>query len=265
MNPDGPIDQKTLDLFRKLIHEETGISITKSKDYLLVNKLNRLLRTSPHETLEDLHQAIRNGDTAEWENLIVTITTNHTFFFREKSHLKILRNDILVRKIASPTIWVAASSTGEEVYSIIIELLEAGLTTFKIVASDINKDVLLKMKKGVYPVQRFHDVPPDLVAKYFKPVPGSNGGLYQVKEILKSFFVAKQLNLIEPLRFEAQFDYIFCRNVLIYFNLATQKQVVSHLLANLKDFGYLFVGHSESLMNISDEVESVFTSVYNKK
>ncbi len=258
-------DQKTLDLFRTLIHSETGIAITREKDYLLVNKLARMIRTSAYSNADELYHAIQGGDSEAWQNLVNGITTNHTFFFRERAHLNILKNDILLRKISSPLIWVAASSTGEEVYSIIIELLEAGISDFKIVASDISKEVLIKMKHGVYGMHRFQEVSAGILSKYFQPVQGDRAGTYRVKDALKRYFVAKQLNLIEPLRFESQFDYIFCRNVLIYFNTVTQKQVIANLLANLKDFGYLFVGHSESLMNVTDEVESVFTAVYNKK
>jgi chemotaxis protein methyltransferase CheR len=258
-------DQKTLDLFRTLIHRETGITITRQKDYLLISKLGRMIRNSAYSNAEDLYHAIQKGDLAEWQNLVSSITTNHTFFFRERTHLKILKGDIQLRKISCPLIWVAASSTGEEVISIIIELLEAGITNFKILASDISKDVLIRMKRGLYSAQRFEEVSPDIIGKYFQKVQVNREQQYRVRDSLKSYFVAKQLNLIEPLKFQDRFDYIFCRNVLIYFNLETQKRVVSNLLANLKDYGYLFVGHSETLMNISDEVETVFTSVYNKK
>ena len=256
---------QTLDLFRELIRKESGIFITPQKDYLLVNKLARLVKKSGVSSLENLYRQIQNGDHQALENLLNAMTTNHTFFFREKNHLSILRKDIQIKGLRRPLIWVAASSTGEEVYSIIIELLEGGVTDFLIVASDINREVLVKMKRGVYPVQRFGEVNEGLIQKYFTRDPEGKTGYYQVKDFLKSYVMAKQLNLLDRFRFEAPFDYIFCRNVLIYFDKPTQKRVIDNLLRNLSDLGYLFIGHSESLMNVTDRVESVFTSVYNKK
>jgi chemotaxis protein methyltransferase CheR len=199
------------------------------------------------------------------EDLIHYITTTHTFFFRENTHLKVLYNDILLREIKRPLIWCAASSTGEEVYSIIIELLEHGINDFLLVATDINSNVLKTCKRGVYSKERLKEVEPYILAKYFT-VDGDHGSEnYKVNDVLKRYFILKKINLIDDIEFQEKMDYIFCRNVLIYFDKETQKRVVDNLLRNLKDLGYLFVGHSETLMHITNRVESVFTSVYNKK
>jgi chemotaxis protein methyltransferase CheR len=132
------------------------------------------------------------------------------------------------------------------------------------VASDINSDVLHHCKKGVYSAERMRELTPALVTKYFLPVEG-HPGRFRVKSYLKKYFILKKLNLIEKIRFEAPFDYIFCRNVLIYFDQDTQKLVIENLIANLDRLGYLFVGHSESLLHLTDRLESVFSSVYNVK
>ena len=150
------------------------------------------------------------------------------------------------------------------VFQRIIELLEHGISDFFIVATDINKEVLLQCKRGVYPRERMKEMGDAIVNKYFTKVGGTQE-LYRVKPFLKEFFILKKLNLIDDLRFERQFDYIFCRNVLIYFDLETQRRVLDNLLANLKDLGYLFVGHSESLLHVTGKIEAVFSSVYNKK
>ncbi len=267
MTMDAPaqINGATLDKFRNLLQRQTGILITPKKDYLLASKIGKMLRASDHPTPEALYRDLQEGRPAQWENLVNVMTTNHTFFFRESNHLKILCQDILAKKLKHPLIWVAASSTGEEVYSIIIELLEGGVENFTVVASDIKKEVLLHMKRGVYHQRRFHEVAPQIHKKYFLDVHGSDGTHFRVKDHLKGYFVAKVLNLMDPLQFESPFDYVFCRNALIYFDKPTQKAVVSTLCRNLKDYGYLFVGHTESLMNVTDEVESVFSSVYSKK
>jgi chemotaxis protein methyltransferase CheR len=264
METEKKIDRNYLELFRDLIHKKLGIYISQEKDYLLESKLGRMLAKSEFENAAQLYYSLKDNDNNILEELIRYITTNHTFFFRENLHLKILRNDILMRKKSNPLIWVAAASTGEEVYSIIIELLENGINNFTIVASDINKHVLVSMKKGIYSIDRMKEIQPSLIRKYFDADP-DNMSLYRIKNLLKPNIIVKKLNLVEKIKFEKKFNYIFCRNVLIYFNRDTQIQVVNNLLDNLEDDGYLFVGHSESLMNICDNVESVFTSVYNKK
>ena len=258
------IDQNFIDLFRELIHDKLGIYISKEKDYLIQSKLSRLISKSDYKNINEFYYSLKKNNKESIEDLIKHITTTHTFFFRESMHLKILRNDILIKKIENPLIWCAATSTGEEVYSIIIELLENNINNFFIVASDINKDVLIHLKKGIYSKERIKNVSRDLFNKYFDKYTDGAFVRYKIKSYLKKYFIVKKINLIEDVLFEKKFDYIFCRNVLIYFNKKTQKEVIDNLLNNLSDFGYLFVGHSETLFSITNKVESVFSSVYNK-
>ncbi len=258
------VGRKYFDLIAELIHERLGIYISSDKHYLLEHKVGRLLLKGDYSGIEEFYEKLRGNRGEAMEDLVRYITTTHTFFFRENKHLLILRNDILLRRIVRPLIWVAACATGEEVYSIIIELLENGITDFFIVATDINRDVLVACKRGVYSLDRMKELPAALVGKYFTKVAGTPNH-YRVKDALRKYFIVKKINLIDDVRFEENFDYIFCRNVLIYFNLDTQRRVLDVLTSNLKDLGYLFVGHSESLFNITNKLESVFASVYNKK
>lgn len=259
------INENYLNLFRELIQKRMGIYISEQKDYLLKSKLIRLLKKSDYKNIHEFYSSVKENDNESIENLIKHITTNHTFFFRERIHLKILRNDILLRKIEKPLIWVAASSTGEEVYSIIIELSEYNIRDFLIIASDINKDVLMQIKKGEYSKEKFVHTPPEIIKKYFIKMKGERSEKYKIKDECKENIIVKQINLVDDIKFEREFNYIFCRNVLIYFDRDTQIKVVNTLLDNLDKTGYLFVGHSESLLNISNKIESVFSSVYNKK
>lgn len=268
MEKEITINDNFLNLLRDLINEKLGIYISEKKNYLLESKINKLLKHSNYKSVAEFYFQLKNGDKQSLERLIYYITTNHTFFYRENTHLRILKNDILIKKLPEVYIWCAASSTGEEVYSIIIELLEQKITNFLIIATDINKDVLFHMKKGRYNFQRMKYMPPELIKKYFiqdKEKPD----FYFVKEYLKKFYITKIINLVDNVKFEKKFDYIFCRNVLIYFDKSTQIQVVKNLFNNLDNNGYLFVGHSESLMNICNkdhnEIETVFSSVYSKK
>jgi chemotaxis protein methyltransferase CheR len=259
------INQNYLNLFRELIYNRLGIYISIEKDYLLDNKLEKLIKNGGYRSISQLFHSLKLENKQSVEDLIHYITTTHTFFFREKIHLKILYNDILLKKKKKTRIWCAASSTGEEVYSIIIELLEHGIRDFLIIATDINSNVLKICKRGIYYKDRLKEVPPNIIKKYFTKSIEHGPNYYKVNDSLKEYFILKKINLIEKTEFKEKLDYIFCRNVLIYFNKDTQTKVVENILRNLKDTGYLFIGHSESLLHLSDKIESVFSSVYNKK
>jgi chemotaxis protein methyltransferase CheR len=260
------IDDATLCLIRELVHEKLGIFISPEKDYLVRHKIGRLLSRGDYKDARAFYERIKADDMEGVENLIRYVTTTHTFFFRERKHLTVLKDDVIRRGIQRPCIWVAACSTGEEVYSIIIELLEHGISDFFIVATDLNREVMLHLKKGIYSAERMKELSGELVRKYFKPYSerspySEKDRLYKVKDYLKRFFIVKKVNLIDNFIFERRFDYIFCRNVLIYFDEATRKKVIATLLRNLDDRGCLFVGHAESLFNVTDRVESVFPYV----
>jgi chemotaxis protein methyltransferase CheR len=259
------IPDSYIELFRELIGKKFGIHIPKEKDYLLHSKLGKLLKTSKYNGVGDLYSSVKSGDEESIEDLIGHITTTFTFFFREKMHLKILRNDIILRKISRPVIWCAASSSGEEVYSIIIELLEHGIEDFLVVATDLNAHVLRDCKAGIYHPDRLKEATPQIKAKYFDHESSGEREFFKVKSFLKKNLVLKKINLIDKIRFERRFDYIFCRNVLIYLDRENQRRVVDTLLDNLDELGYLFVGHAESLLTMNNKLETVFASVYNKK
>lgn len=255
-------DKTIIDMFRDLIFENLGIHISKEKDYVLENKLNKMLARSGCENLEEFYHSVRSGKRESIEIFVNNITTNHTFFFREREHLEILVNLINLKKADFITIWSAACSTGEEVYSIIIYLLEAGIKNFLLIASDINGQVLHYLNKGTYHPDRLQYIDSFYKLKYFKQ---TENGYYAINNELRKFIVIKKLNLIDEVFFEKKIDYIFCRNVTIYFNTDTRKIVLENLINNLRDDGYLFIGHSETLFNISNKMESVFNSVYSKK
>jgi chemotaxis protein methyltransferase CheR len=256
-------DQNSLNLIREHIDKQLGIHISEDKDYLLKSKLEKIMKEEGFSSYSRVYAAIKENNIESLEILSRYITTSHTFFFREKTHLKILRNDIKLRHKEQVLIWCAACATGEEVYSMIITLLEAGIFNFKILASDINRDSLIQLKRGIYPENRLKYVNNYLRKKYFLYKSGTD--YYKVKSGFKQYFITKRLNLMDNLLFEKKFHYIFCRNVLMYFNRETQTRVVFRLLRNLEDFGYFFIGQSESLLHLSHELETVFSSVYNKK
>jgi chemotaxis protein methyltransferase CheR len=255
------INDRNLDVFREMIRQELGMSITKEKNYLLLTQISRLMFKQKIENAEELYLFL-NEDLNNLQNILAeSFTITHTYFFREKTHLKILTNDIILKNIRKPLIWCAASSSGEEVYSIIISLLEKGIIDFILVASDINKEVLFSVKKGIYNIDKMKDVDEYILHKYFERIDRYH---FKVKDILKKNIIIKQINLIDENIFVKQFDYIFCRNVLLYFDRPTQKKVINILLKNLTYVGYLFLGQTEFIFD-NENVESVFCSVYNKK
>jgi chemotaxis protein methyltransferase CheR len=244
---------------KDLIYQKLGLHFSDEKDYLLESKINRLLQREKYQSLEEFYQAIKGGDRESLETLIKYITTNHTFFFREKEHLETLVRLIKQNQTANPVIWSSACSTGEEVYSIIITLLENQITKFLVIASDINSNVLHQTKEGVYHINRFNETPELIIKKYFKKIDEEN---FQILPELKEYMTIKKLNLIERNQFVSKLDFIFCRNVLIYFDQETRNLVIRNLLANLKPKGYFFVGHTETLINSTFDIERESNSVY---
>ncbi len=245
--------------YKKLIYNKLGLNFSGDKDYLLESKIERIIQREKYNSVEEFFQSLKSGDSESLETLIKYVTTNHTFFFREKDHLDILVQLIKRQDQAHPVIWSAASSTGEEVYSIIISLLESNINNFLLIASDINSSVLKKMHEGVYHENRFHETSLSIKNKYFKKIGDES---YQILPHLRDYICIKKLNLIDYMQFVSKFDYIFCRNVLIYFDNETRNKVAKNLLNNLKKGGYLFLGHTETLLNTTEKIERSHNSVY---
>lgn len=259
------ITSRDLRLYRNIIYKTLGINFTNAKDYLLKEKLKKLLSKSTYNNLNELYKELLEGDEYAIETLIRYMTTNHTYFNRESDHFKYLIKDIQNRSIVSPVIWCAASSTGEEVYSIAIELLENGIIDYTIMATDIDNDVLKCLKEGIYSSNKLNYISPTVLFKYFKPIKVNNETLYKVKKRCRKSIIIKKVNLIENIKFVKKFDYIFCRNVMIYFDDHRKNIVIKNLLKNLKNNGLIFTGHSESLLTMPVGLVNVYSSVYKRK
>ena len=256
-------EKKYLDLIRKYIHINMGIYVSDRKLFSLQSKLEKLLSSHGIDDLKTLYKSLEAGDRETRHFLVEAVTVNYTYFFREPEHLAYIANDILSRQIKNITIWCSAASTGEEVYSLIIILLEKGILDFKIIASDVDRSVLKKMKKGIYSQDRMEKVELPILKKYFvKDLDGRN---YRIRDNCKKHILAKQLNLVHNLHFTQKFQYILCRNVLIYFDHNTRKKVIQTLLYNLKPDGNLFMGQSESVMGMEKSVQQIGSSVYARR
>lgn len=211
--------------------------------------------------LKDLYSLLEENNVRATDIFLKEITVGHTYFFREREHFKILVNDIIKDSKKDTRIWCAASSSGEEPYSISICLLEKNIRDFKILSTDINKKALEIMNKEEFSFRQHQRIEADILKKYFKKT-GNNS--YKIRPDLRSHLFIKQLNLHGDIRLEKAMDYIFCRNVMIYFDDRGRKKVLKTLLNNLKKDGLLFVGLSEAILDLPPTIKKVGPAVYRK-
>ncbi|MCX7724508.1 MAG: protein-glutamate O-methyltransferase CheR [Thermodesulfovibrio sp.] len=252
------------EVFRQLrdfIYEKTGIYVPDNKKYFLENRLSRILREKNLKNFEDYLYFLKYSATKnDLTRLFDAITTNETFFFREPQQFEVFAKNIIPQIIKENTqmgrkdikIWSAACSTGEEPYTIAMILHDLPeLVSFKkeIYASDISESVLMSAKRAIYGAYSVRNVPPQYMAKYFK----DSGGMYVLSEVIKSMVKFLNINLIDEREVKQLkgIDVVFCRNVLIYFDDKAKKKCVSLIYDVLRPKGYLFVGTSESLHNIT--------------
>jgi chemotaxis protein methyltransferase CheR len=263
------------ELFRHLIHEATGISLSTQKRQLLCSRLGKRLRHHGLETFHEYYEYLASRDASgdERRHLINAVTTNKTEFFRELHHFDFLRSTLVPKLVARAArgeprrvrIWSAGCSSGEEPYSIAMLLADA-LPDFenwdvKILASDIDTDILERASNAIYPESLIAPVPASMRHSSFE-AHGEHGG-HRVTRKLRDLVKFRQINLIEgswPIR--THFDVIFCRNVTIYFNRATQEKLYEHFTRYLLPQGYFIAGHSENLHWLSHLFAAVGNTIY---
>ncbi len=245
---------------KDLIYRHAGISLHDGKQAMVYSRIARRLRETGHASFRDyLDWLEHSGGADEWQEFVNALTTNLTSFFRENHHFIELAR--LVRE-APPNhdwkIWCSAASTGEEPYSIAITMADAlGLNgRFQIWASDIDTKVLHTASRGVYKLDGLKNVSHEQLRRYFLKGTGHNTGMARVRPELQKHLKFFTLNLIEDAwSLREEFDIVFCRNVMIYFDNTTQRQVLARIHRLMKPKGTLFVGHAE---NFSD-ARSLFT------
>jgi chemotaxis protein methyltransferase CheR len=260
----------------ELVYKHSRINLGANKKELVSARLGKRLRATNLPTITDYCRFLQGpGCTGELPHLIDVISTNHTYFFRENAHFDFLTQNILPELIKAPgtsrlNLWSAACSSGEEPYTLALTLEQyfaknSPKIPWKIDATDISNPVLLKARTGVYKVEAVDKIPPALLKTFFQPAPGATDGALQVKPALQQNIRFRQLNLLGPsLPFTEPFQIIFCRNVMIYFDRATQEELVARLTRLLIPGGYLLVGHSESLTSIKHSLESVRPAIYRR-
>jgi chemotaxis protein methyltransferase CheR len=247
---------------RELIYQRAGISLHAGKQAMVYSRLSRRLRETSHRSFGAYLQWLQantgaSGDS-EWQEFVNGLTTNLTAFFREEHHFHALVDDLKARAGKPLRIWCSAASTGEEPYSIAIIAVEAlgGTASVRIVASDIDTKVLATAQRGVYDADA-RGLSPERLQRHFLRGKGGNAGLMRVKPDLAKMIEFRPFNLMSRQWAGAgglgePFDIIFCRNVMIYFDAATQLQVLQQMHAVLKPGGLLYVGHSENFTEARD-------------
>jgi chemotaxis protein methyltransferase CheR len=236
---------------KALIYKKAGISLHDGKHAMVYSRVSRRLRETGHDSFKTYLDWLEQHDGNEWQEFINALTTNLTAFFREQHHFGILAEAMAAARSQPWRIWCSAASTGEEPYSIAMTAMEAlgAGGSFQIVNSDIDTQVLATAQRGVYKVDGVKGLSPERLQRFFMRGKGSNAGLMRVKPELQKQMTFQSVNLIHELPFREPFDVVFCRNVMIYFDAATQRQVLERIHRVMKPGGMLFVGHAE---NFSD-------------
>ncbi|WP_043648764.1 CheR family methyltransferase [Chitinilyticum litopenaei] len=252
---------------RKMIYDYAGIALATSKQDMVYGRLAKRLRALNLHTFNDYLRVLERGDSKEFELFTNSLTTNLTSFFREAHHFPILAELLKRQRLNSPggmNVWCSASSTGEEPYTIAITACEAFDTLrppVKIVATDLDTNVLEVGRNGIYNADEVNKLGPARVSRFFDKQ--ADGRTYRVKQELRDMIVFRKLNLIEPnWLVRGPFDAIFCRNVMIYFDKPTQLKILQRFAPLLKSDGLLFVGHSENLYHAADYFRLQGKTVY---
>jgi len=263
--------------FSELIYEKSGINLHQGKRELLKARLAKVLRQSSFGSVREYYDYLMKDASGDaFIPLLDVISTNLTAFLREPRHFDYL-TDAVVPELFEPEgkgplgeirVWCAGCSSGEEAYSIAMTLLEALPTQrhkdIHILATDISTRMLEAADRGVYDASRVEKIPYPLRRQYFQKGIHRWAGYYRVKTQVRERVRFRRLNFIEPFSFAKPFDVVFCRNVMIYFDKATQEDLVNRFFDVMKSPGYLFIGHSESLTGVRHRFRYVRPSVYRR-
>ncbi|PHV10985.1 chemotaxis protein CheR [Chitinimonas sp. BJB300] len=257
---------------RQLIYARAGIALNDSKKPMVYSRLARRLREQSITSVAAyLAMLKKNPDSPEWESFTNALTTNLTAFFREEHHFDALAlmAPQWARMHGSIKIWCSASSTGEEPYTIAMTVAEALHTLqppLQVMASDLDTQVLATASRGIYSVDRIEKLALQRKQRFFLKGHGDNEGMVRIRPELRELITFCQINLLDKAwALSGPFDAIFCRNVMIYFDKATQRAILERFIPLLRPDGRLFVGHSEHLAHVSDLLQPCGRTIYKIK
>lgn len=265
------ISDKEFEQLRDFIYNVCGMYFGGTKKYFVESRVAKRMEAVGMRSVADYQKLLTSTikGSEELKRLLNEITTNETYFFRNPPQLKALENHLLPEIVATKSkigfrklrLWSAGSSSGEEAYTLAMVLLEKREQLLKdwvieIVGTDINQDVLAQAKAGVYGSYSVRNMPEYYKKKYLKELPGER---YALSPDVKKLVTLSTLNLYDDNKmvFMKTFDFIFCANVLIYFDVASKSKVVQHFFNNLQPYGTFFVGQSESLHGVTDKFKTI--------
>jgi chemotaxis protein methyltransferase CheR len=254
---------------REFIYKEAGIDLGAAKQMLVCSRLNKRLRHHQLDNFDQYLDLLMNNNGIERQMAIDLLTTNETYFFRESEHFNALKKLVLQDhpKDRLLRVWSAASSSGEEAYSIAMVLDDffGARGKWEIFGSDISSRIIEKANKGLYQCHRIDAIPKNFLQKYCLKGAGEYDGFLLIDKKLRDRTRFAEINLTKPLPEVGKFDVIFLRNVLIYFDHKTKENIIRSLASKLRPGGVLFVGHSESLKGMDLPIELVGPTTYQKK
>lgn len=272
-----PLSDQDFAIVSRVVYEHCGINLRDEKREMVRSRLARLVQKYGFNSYTAYLQfVLHDFGSAEFTEFIDRISTNMTSFFREKNHFDYLRETILPRLTSEqkgrhpPRIraWSAGCSTGEEPYSIAITIAEtlpaSAQTNVRILASDISSNVLTAARTGRYPKERLAAVSPALLDRYFQCHREQDHTYYLPVPQLRKMLLFKRINLMTDWPISTQLHFIFCRNVMIYFDKPTQEKLINRLADLLLPDGTLFIGHSESLANIQHALKYIAPTIYQR-
>ncbi len=260
----------------ELVSKHAGISLNSGKKELVYGRLAKRIRLLGLQSFRQYCEVLQNGDEDEFVHCVNAITTNVTSFFRENHHFEFLKEAVIPSILDSQrdqcsrkmNIWSAGCSTGEEAYSIAMTIRECvtDISEWKIdiLATDLDSTVLDRARTGIYRHDALEGFSPTRRKRWFLKGKEKNEGLVRLVPDIRKMVVFKQLNLVDPWNMHVDFDLIFCRNVMIYFDKDTRHRLLNGFADILAAKGHLFVGHSESLSGLSELFSPIGTTIYRK-
>lgn len=259
---------------RRLVRDVTGISLSEQKRELVYGRLARRLRALNLRSFREYRELLARDESGELVQFCNAITTNLTAFFREPHHFEHLRDEVLLPMLHNPPpqrrvrIWSAGCSTGEEPYSIAMTVLETipeiERWDIKILATDLDSDVVEKARRGIYTAERLQALSAERRERFFTPCPEAKEPSFKVKPELSRLLTVKQLNLMHPFPMRGPLDVIFCRNVVIYFDKETQRDLIARMSRLQRPGDLLFLGHSETLFKVSNDYALIGRTIYRR-
>lgn len=264
--------REDFDFLRKISNEHSGILVPDDKFDMFYSRLSKRVRALGLADFKEYCQFLEKNSAQEFTEFINAVTTNLTSFFREKHHFEYLKDtvlpDVLKRNSTTKTIrvWSAGCSTGEEPYSLAMTLLENTPSGWdiKILATDLDTNVLQTAANGVYTKDRVDGLPVNTLKRWFKRGAGNNANKVKISKECQALIQFKQLNLMKEWPFKSYFDFIFCRNVLIYFDRETKEKLAQRYGELMVTGSHLFIGHSESLNQLDTDFDLIGNTIYKK-